>query len=84
MQAVRNVYTDFMGGLFYALILGVLWVAAWLRLKNIIFPTIMMDLLLMAYLWDLMPAEVQSAIYVVNALVFASILLKVISPVYSE
>ena len=84
IHAVRDVYVDFMGGLAYALFLGILYVGVWLRVRNIIYPTLLLDIVLAAWLWQYIPPEAQTIVYVLNAFLVFMVIYRLSTPVMGE
>lgn len=84
LQAIRNVFTDLMGGLFYAVMMGVLYVGVWLRTRSIIFPTLLLDIIMAGFMWSYMPSQVQTILYALNILTFGVILYKLVAPVVGD
>jgi hypothetical protein len=84
IHAVRDVYVDFMGGLAYALFLGILYVGVWLRVRNIIYPTLLLDIVLAAWLWQYIPPEAQTIVYVLNTFLVFMVIYRIATPVMGE
>ena len=82
-QAVRNVFTDYMGNMFYAVGFGILFMGMWLRLNNLTFPVVIFDIL-MATFNTYMPPEAMYFAYAINVLAVAAVIYRLMSPVYVE
>lgn len=81
--AVRDVFTDMMGGLFYALIFGAFTIAFWIKWDTIILPTLCLDYLLVVF-GGYFPPEAAIAIYLINAIAIGNVLMKALSPTYTN
>jgi hypothetical protein len=84
LQGVRDVFANLMGGFFYAFLLGILFIGVWIRVRSLILPTLILDIVLAAYFWTLMPAQVQNIIYALNFIMVGMIIYRLVTPVYGE
>lgn len=84
-QAVRNVYTDFMGGMFYGLLFGIFWMGLAVKTRNTFYPTLLMLIGLAAGGNQYLPAELQFYAYFICVVVIGvNLIYKALSPVYVE
>jgi len=83
LQAAVGVYTALLGGLFYAIIIGVIFVALWLRTNNFLFPTLILFTLTTLFGVEL-PGIAQQLSYGIYAVALGLIIWRLISPSYTQ
>jgi hypothetical protein len=84
VQGIRDVFYNLMGAFFYAFLLGILFVGVWIRMHSIVLPTLLLDVVMAAYFWNIMPAEVQNIVYALNFIMVGMIIYRLVTPVYGE
>jgi len=84
LQALRDVFTNVMGGWFYMFMMGILFFGVWLRTQNVLFPTLLLDVFLMVFTPNYLPAAGMMLIYGVNVMAVGTVLFKLVSPRYTS
>lgn len=79
LQAVRDVYIDQMGLLFYAIFFGSAFLAFWIKWNNIVLPVLALDVILTVF-YSYIPPEAAAAIFLINAIAIGLTLWKALSP----
>ena len=83
LNAAVLVYTALLGGLFYTIIIGVIFVALWLRTNSFLFPTLILFTLTTLFGAQL-PGIAQQLSYGIYFVALGLILWKLVSPSYTQ